>query len=130
MEMRWPRGSQLMSEAMVQVRNVQKSYMRGKQTVEVLHGLSLDIPRGDFAALMGPSGSGMRLLLGRLVPEQPLQQCVDGRLVALLAARHGLLGPVQEVAGDVPRHRHAGCPPRPGQLEPDPVARRIRRDGR
>jgi putative ABC transport system ATP-binding protein len=52
-----------MSEAMVQVRNVVKSYVRGKQKVEVLHGLTLDIPKGDFVALMGPSGSGKTTLL-------------------------------------------------------------------
>ena len=52
-----------MSDAMVQVRNVHKSYVRGKQTVEVLHGLTLDIPKGDFVALMGPSGSGKTTLL-------------------------------------------------------------------
>jgi putative ABC transport system ATP-binding protein len=48
---------------MVTVRDVNKSYVRGKQTVEVLHGLSLDIPQGDFVALMGPSGSGKTTLL-------------------------------------------------------------------
>ena len=52
-----------MSEAMVQVRNVHKSYVRGKQKVEVLHGLTLEIPKGDFVALMGPSGSGKTTLL-------------------------------------------------------------------
>ena len=52
-----------MTDAMVQVRNVHKSYVRGKQTVEVLHGLTLDIPKGDFVALMGPSGSGKTTLL-------------------------------------------------------------------
>ena len=52
-----------MSEAMVRVRDVHKSYVRGKQTVEVLHGLTLDIPQGDFVALMGPSGSGKTTLL-------------------------------------------------------------------
>ena len=41
-----------MSEPMVQVRNVHKAYIRGKQTVDVLHGLTLDIPSGDFVALM------------------------------------------------------------------------------
>ena len=46
-----------MSEPMVQVHNVTKVYERGKQQIEVLHGLTLDIPRGDFVALMGPSGS-------------------------------------------------------------------------
>src|SRR4030081_4112017 len=52
-----------MSESMVQVHNVTKVYERGKQKVEVLHGLTLDIPKGDFVALMGPSGSGKTTLL-------------------------------------------------------------------
>ena len=52
-----------MSESMVEVRNVTKVYTRGKQKVEVLHGLTLDIPKGDFVALMGPSGSGKTTLL-------------------------------------------------------------------
>src|SRR5207342_2589651 len=50
-------------DAMIQIRNVTKSYERGKQKVEVLHGLSIDVPRGDFVALMGPSGSGKTTLL-------------------------------------------------------------------
>ena len=50
-------------DAMIQIRNVTKSYERGKQKVEVLHGLSLDVPQGDFVALMGPSGSGKTTLL-------------------------------------------------------------------
>jgi putative ABC transport system ATP-binding protein len=53
----------IMSDALVQVRSVDKSYRRGKQTVEVLHRLTLGIPRGDFVALMGPSGSGKTTLL-------------------------------------------------------------------
>jgi len=52
-----------MSEVMIKIRDVTKSYERGKQKVEVLHGLSLDVPRGDFVALMGPSGSGKTTLL-------------------------------------------------------------------
>ena len=52
-----------MSDAMVEVRNVTKVYVRGKQKVEVLHGLTLDIPKGDFVALMGPSGSGKTTIL-------------------------------------------------------------------
>ena len=52
-----------MSDSMVQVRDVIKVYERGKQKVEVLHGLTLDIPKSDFVALMGPSGSGKTTLL-------------------------------------------------------------------
>jgi len=52
-----------MSESMVQVHDVTKVYERGKQKIEVLHGLTLDIPRADFVALMGPSGSGKTTLL-------------------------------------------------------------------
>jgi putative ABC transport system ATP-binding protein len=52
-----------MPESMVEVHNVTKVYQRGKQQVEVLHGLTLDIPKGDFVALMGPSGSGKTTLL-------------------------------------------------------------------
>jgi putative ABC transport system ATP-binding protein len=51
------------ADAMVRVRDVHKAYVRGRQTVDVLHGLSLDIPKGDFVALMGPSGSGKTTLL-------------------------------------------------------------------
>ncbi len=49
--------------AMVEVRNVVKTYERGKQKVPVLNGLSLSIDKGDFVALMGPSGSGKTTLL-------------------------------------------------------------------
>ena len=52
-----------MSEAIVSLRGVTKHYTRGKQTVEVLHNINLDIGQAEFVALMGPSGSGKTTLL-------------------------------------------------------------------
>ncbi|MBX7198737.1 MAG: ABC transporter ATP-binding protein [Rhodospirillaceae bacterium] len=49
--------------ALVSLRNIVKRYTRGKQQVEVLRGLNLDIPEGEFLALMGPSGSGKTTML-------------------------------------------------------------------
>jgi putative ABC transport system ATP-binding protein len=48
---------------LVQIQNLSKTYTRGTQKVEVLHGINLDIESGDFVALMGPSGSGKTTLL-------------------------------------------------------------------
>jgi putative ABC transport system ATP-binding protein len=48
---------------LVSLRGVSKTYTRGKQSVEVLQKLDLDIAQGDFLALMGPSGSGKTTLL-------------------------------------------------------------------
>ena len=49
--------------AIVTLKNVLKRYKRGKEQVEVLHALNLEIAEGDFVAIMGPSGSGKTTLL-------------------------------------------------------------------
>jgi len=49
--------------ALVEVSRVSKVYERGRERIEVLHHLDLEIPTGDFVALMGPSGSGKTTLL-------------------------------------------------------------------
>jgi len=49
--------------ALIEIRNLSKVYTRGKQIVEVLHHIDLEIESGDFMALMGPSGSGKTTLL-------------------------------------------------------------------
>ncbi|MGA9854471.1 MAG: ABC transporter ATP-binding protein [Gammaproteobacteria bacterium] len=52
--------------ALVQLRGVTKNYRRGSETVTVLKDLDLDVPAGDFLALMGPSGSGKTTLMNLL----------------------------------------------------------------
>jgi putative ABC transport system ATP-binding protein len=54
------------TNALIQVRNVEKQYTRGSETIRVLDGLNLDIEQGDFVAFMGPSGSGKTTLLNLL----------------------------------------------------------------
>ena len=48
---------------LIEIRDLSKVYARGKQKVEVLHHINLNIAEGDFLALMGPSGSGKTTLL-------------------------------------------------------------------
>jgi putative ABC transport system ATP-binding protein len=49
--------------ALVEIRNVHKSFQRDTQRIDVFSGITLDVEQGDFLALMGPSGSGKSTLL-------------------------------------------------------------------
>jgi putative ABC transport system ATP-binding protein len=49
--------------SMVDVKNVRKVYHRDSQEIPVLDGINLEVPEGEFVALMGPSGSGKTTLL-------------------------------------------------------------------
>jgi putative ABC transport system ATP-binding protein len=49
--------------AIVSVRNLSKTYTRGKEKLAVLSNLNLEVEQGEFLALMGPSGSGKTTLL-------------------------------------------------------------------
>jgi putative ABC transport system ATP-binding protein len=62
---------------LVSLNNVVKRYQRGKQSVEVLHGVNLAIEQGEFLALMGPSGSGKTTLLNLIAG---LDQPTDGEV--------------------------------------------------
>ncbi|MGW0669563.1 ABC transporter ATP-binding protein [Streptomyces sp. NPDC002746] len=52
-----------MNQAAVRLRSVTRSYGRKSGAVTALDGVSLDIPRATFTAVMGPSGSGKSTLL-------------------------------------------------------------------
>jgi len=83
----------------VRVHDVHKIYTRGSEKIDVLQGVSLEVPEGDFLALMGPSGSGKTTLLNLLGGlDRPTSGTVEvagehignasGRKLARWRARH------------------------------------------
>lgn len=49
--------------ALIQLNNISKSYYRDRLEIPVLNDINMEIPEGEFIALMGPSGSGKTTLL-------------------------------------------------------------------
>ena len=88
---------------LVSVRNVDKVFRRGSEEIHVLGGLDLQIPQGEFLALMGPSGSGKSTLLNLIggldrpsqgavqVGGERIDQMSDRRLAAWRARHVGLV---------------------------------------
>jgi putative ABC transport system ATP-binding protein len=77
------------STPLVAIRGVSKVYERGRERIEVLHHVDLDIPEGDFLALMGPSGSGkstlLNLIAGLDVPTEGTLRVAGRRIDGLSA---------------------------------------------
>ena len=87
------------NDMLVSVQNVHKTYSRGAEKIDVLLGLSLEVPAGDFLTLMGPSGSGKTTLLNLIGGlDRPSEGSVEvageridqasGRQLARWRARH------------------------------------------
>ena len=55
-----------MSQGIIHLESIRKSYIMGRQVLEVLKGISLDIFKNEYVALMGPSGSGKSTLMNIL----------------------------------------------------------------
>jgi putative ABC transport system ATP-binding protein len=64
--------------ALVEVRDVTKSFRKGELTITPLHGVNLDVERGDFLSLMGASGSGKSTLLNLIAG---IDRPTGGRIV-------------------------------------------------
>lgn len=54
------------ASSILQLQNIKKSYFLGKQELPVLKGITMDIYKNDYVALMGPSGSGKSTLMNIL----------------------------------------------------------------
>src|SRR2546430_14149538 len=95
--------------ALVQIRDVYKSFQRDTQRIDVFTGLSLDVAQGSFTALMGPSRSGKSTLLNLIAGlDRPTSGTVQ---VAGAAAAAPTGGP--PAAGGGPRHSPPAPPPPP-----------------
>lgn len=53
-------------EILYDLKNVSKSFVKGKEKITIFDGLDMSIKEGDFLAIMGPSGSGKTTLLNML----------------------------------------------------------------
>jgi putative ABC transport system ATP-binding protein len=95
--------SETVEQSLVQASGIDKVFKRGSEEIHVLGGLDLEIPEGEFLALMGPSGSGKSTLLnliggldrpseGRIeVGGQRIDKMSDRKLAAWRARHVGLV---------------------------------------
>ncbi|MDA1275888.1 MAG: ABC transporter ATP-binding protein [Verrucomicrobia bacterium] len=91
------------SEILVHVKDVEKVFRRGSEEIHVLAGLDLEVPIGEFLALMGPSGSGKTTLLNLIggldrptrgsvvIQGERIDQLSDRRLAGWRARHVGLV---------------------------------------
>src|SRR5580700_6404495 len=85
----------------VSVQNVRKVYQRDSNQITVLDGINLEVPQGEFLALMGPSGSGKTTLLNLIAG---IDRATSGRVVVAGTD----LGPLSEGELSKWRSRNVG----------------------
>src|SRR2546426_5997306 len=97
--------------ALVQIRDVYKTFQRDTQRIDVFTGLSLDVAQGSFTALMGPSGSGKSTLLNLIAG---LDRPTSGTVQVAGAAVHAMTaGPPPAWRGPGKRVSFPPAPPAP-----------------
>src|SRR4051795_4700269 len=107
----------------VQVQNVHKEYRRGSERIDVLQDINLEVPPGDFLALMGPSGSGKTTLLNLMggldrpsagaveVAGEPIHRLSDGQLAKWRARHIGFVFQFYNLLPGLPAQRDVGLAP-------------------
>jgi putative ABC transport system ATP-binding protein len=85
-----PNGNGVSAGAVIEVRDLRKSFGRSDTETQILKGIDLQILPGEFVVLIGPSGSGKSTLLsilGLLEPPSSGDVLVNGRSVSQLSRR-------------------------------------------
>jgi putative ABC transport system ATP-binding protein len=107
---------------LVDVRGVDKLFRRGSEEIHVLGGLDLEIPEGEFLALMGPSGSGKSTLLNLIggldrptegsieVGGQRIDRLSDRKLAAWRSRHVGLVFQFYNLLPVLTAERHVELP--------------------